>query len=99
MSTLYKTSGLVVEIDDDPANPNRPWQPGKIIPRQSAQNQLVLVLNPNPITQFGTGTLPPSPTNGNSPYGPGGNLILLSSLSGSGGGRRIPPDAIIVNDL
>lgn len=99
MSTLYKTSGLVVEIDDDPANPNQPWQPGRIIPRGSAQDELALILNPNPVTQFGTDTLPPSPTNGNSPYGPGGNFILLSSLLGRGGRTRIPPGATIINDL
>lgn len=99
MSTLYKTSGLVVEIDDDPANPNQPRQPGKVIPGESAQEKLARILNPHPVTQVGSDTHPPSPTNSHSPYGPGGNFILLSSLLGSGGGRQIPPGATIVNDL
>lgn len=98
MSTLYKTSGLVVEIDDDPANPNQPRQPGKVIPGESAQEKLARILNLHPETKVATDSRPPSPT-GNSPRGPGGNFILLSSLLGSGGGRQIPPGATIVNDL
>lgn len=103
MSTLYKTSGLVVEIDDDPANPNQPRQPSRVIPRSGGSpfDPFIDIPSPSPTGETGVGsdTLPPSPRSGRSPYGPGGNFVLLSSLLGSGGGRKIPPGTTIVNDL
>ena len=103
MSTLYKTSGLVVEIDDDPANPNQPRQPSRVVPRSGGSSFDPITDTPSPSptgdTSMGSDTLPPSPKSGRSPYGPGGNFVLLSSLLGFGGSRRIPPGTTIIDDL
>lgn len=99
MSTLYKTSGLVVEIDDNPENPNQPKQPGRIIPGGSGQDNLPIVLTPHPVTNPQSAPFPTPPGSGNSPNGPSGNVILLSQFLGSGGGRKIPPGTIIIDDI
>lgn len=91
MSTLYKTSGLVVEIDDNPENPNQPRQPGIIIPGAGSI--------PHPVTGIQSAPFSTPPVSGNSPNGPGGNFILLSRLLGFGGGIKIPPGITIINDI
>lgn len=103
MSFLYKTSGLVVEIDDDPANPNQPRQPSRVVPRPGGSffDPFIDIPSPSPTgeTSVGSDTPPPSPRSGRSPWGPGGNYVFLSSFVGSGGGRKIPPGTTIINDL
>lgn len=85
---LYKTTGLTFIIDPNPEVPPQPQVPPKVTPGPVEYVDRVPV---------GTDTTPPAP--GGSPPGGGDDYINLSDLIGSGGGVKIPPGAIIIDDL
>lgn len=92
-SKLYKTTGLTFIIDPNPEVPPRPQVPPRIIPRPRTG----WILEDGGRKAVDTDTTPPAP-GGSSPGG-GDDYIYLSGLIGSGGGVKVPPGAIIIDDL
>lgn len=90
---LYKTTGLTFIIDPNPEVTPPPQVPPRIIPGLGME----WILKNEKKTDVGTDTASPAP-GGSSPGG-GDDYIYLSDLIGSGGGVKVPPGAIIIDDL
>lgn len=89
---LYKTTGLTFIIDSNPEVPPQPQVPPRVTPGPG----MGWILGDGG-RAVGTDTTPPAP-GGSSPGG-GDDYIYLSDIVGSGGGVKIPPGAIIIDDL
>lgn len=91
---LYKTTGLTFIIDSNPEVPPQPQVPPRVTPGPGTEGIFEYWGGG---TAVGTDTTPPAP--GGSPPGGGDDYIYLSDIVGSGGGVKIPPGAIIIDDL
>lgn len=107
-SELYKTTGIIEQVDDNPENPNQPKQPAKIIPRSigNRNNPIIAIPIVPKDSLFGhwislASDSVPSPGGYNPPPGgPNGNYVLLSDLIKSGySGQKLPSDTKIIDDL
>lgn len=107
-SELYKTTGIIEQVDDNPENPNQPKQPAKIIPRSigNRNNPIIAIPIVPKDSFFGhwislASDSVPSPGRYNPPPGgPNGNYVLLSNLIKSGySGQKLPSDTKIIDDL